>query len=426
MNRYKDKTLLISNGLALACDIVEKAKQKNIYTIVTDWYEDSPAKKIADESHLISTADIESMVSLAREKKVDGIITSFVDSNLENTRKVCELLGLPFYATKEQLEITMNKLKFKELCREYEVPVVPEFGIDRRFKEDLKTVKYPVIVKPVDNSGSRGIVICNNEEELVNGYSKSLEFSDSKTVLIEKLMDVSKPGINLDYVISDGEIFLSSVGDLYTYQKNKSLPPLTSAVYYPSIHTDEYINKVNEKVINMFKGIGLKNGVLYIQSFYEDGSFYFYEMGYRLGGGQSYQVISHINGINHLEMLIEYSLTGNMCSNEIKEMITPKFKKKGFILILLISPGMIKEIIGLDKILEMEGIVNIMQTYKEGDIIPESASNTTQQVFGRIHLVCETKELLVESINKIKEKLIIIDDKGESMLIESFDTELLS
>lgn len=426
MEECKKKILLISNGLALACDIVRKAKEKNIYTIVTDWHDNSPAKKIADENYMVSTADISAMVNLAKCKKVDGVITSFIDSNLENTRKVCETLGCYFYATKEQLEITMNKRKFKDLCKKNNVSVVPEYDIDESFtQEKLVDIEYPVIVKPVDSSGSKGIVICNNQDELISGYSKSLEFSESKGVVIEKLMNLSKPGINLDYVIADGEIILSSVGDLYTYQNDKSLPPLTTGVFYPSIHTNTYLNKVDKNVQKMFKSIGLKNGVLYIQSFYENGCFYFYEMGYRLGGGQSYQVISKINEVNHLEMLIDYSLTGKMCTEEIKSKISPSFDKKGFIYILHIKPGVIKKIKGLDKIRNIKDVVNVMQTYHEGDVIPKSAVNTTTQVFGRIHLVSENKESLINAINKIKEELKIISDDGDSMLIDSFDTRLL-
>lgn len=414
--------MLISGGPALACDIVKKAKEKNIYTIVTDWYENSPAKKVADKSYMVSTADISAMVELAKKERIDGVITSFIDSNLQNTRKVCEELGLPFYATEKQLEITMNKQKFKELCREYDIPVVPEIKIENDINsEDLNKIKYPVIVKPVDNRGSRGIVICNNSEELIEGYNKAINYSESKTVIIEKLMNLSRPGVNIDYVIYDGEVYLSAVGDLYAYQSDKFLPPLTCGVYYPSKHIDEYIEKIDWKAKKMFKGLGLQNGVLYIQSFYEDGNFYFYEMGYRLGGGQSYQVISHINGVNHLEMLIDFSLTGKMCNEELKKKISPRFNKKGFIFILLIKPGKIQSIRGLDKIRKLKEVVNIMQAYEEGDYISEKAVNTTQQVFGRIHLVADSDEASINSIEYIKKELVITSDKGESMLIDSFD-----
>lgn len=426
MKNHKNKKLLIPNGSALVCDIVKKAKEKKIYTIVTDWHENSPAKKIADKSYMVSTTDIKGLIELAKKENVDGVLTSFVDSNLQNTRKICEELGFYFYATEKQLEVTMNKDKFKELCRQFDIPVVPEFQIFDDF--DLKSsinIEYPVIIKPVDNSGSRGIVICNNHNELIAGYNKAMEYSQSKTVLIEKLMNLYNPGINIDYVICDGEVYLSSVGDLYTYQENKSLPPLSAGVYYPSKHISNYIKEIDWKAKNMFKGLGLKNGVLYIQSFYEDGKFYFYEMGYRLGGGQSYQVISHINGINHLEMLIDYSLTGKMCDEKLTENISPRFDKKGFIMILLVKPGKIQNIRGMENICKLKEVVNIMQSYQEGDSISEEAANTTQQVFGRIHLVADSDEILYNAIKYIKKELVVTNNKGELMMIDSFDSDLI-
>lgn len=427
MLKLNGKRLLISGGPALACDIVNKARELGVYTIVTDWYEDSPAKKIADESYMVSTADIDEMVKLAKDKKVDGVFTSFIDSNLQNVRKICERLNFPFYATEEQLEITMDKYKFKQLCREHGVPVVKEFYINEEFNnEDLKNIEFPVILKPVDNSGSRGIVICKDEEELKKGYYKSLSFSKKKLLLIEKYMDFSKPGVNIEYVICDGEVILSAVGDLYVYKDgNPSLAPLTAAVFYPSKRLDEYIKNLDEKVRNMFKSIGLKNGVLYIQSFYDEDGFHFYEMGYRLGGGQSYNIISKINEVNHLEMLINHSLTGVMCDKNTKNKINPKFSKVGLGLFLLINPGKINKIINLEKIKNLPEVVNVMLAYHEGDEILDSAVGTTQQVFGRIHLVADDIDSLVKAVQIIQNTLVVEDSNAKNMLIKNFYPEVL-
>jgi predicted CoA-binding protein len=148
-------------------------------------------------------------------------------------------------------------------------------------------------------------------------------------------------------------------------------------------------------------------------------------MGYRLGGGQSYRVISRLNGINHLDMLIDYALTGVMCDEKTEERINPFFNKQGFILILIIKPGRIKKIQGLSKISKIPQVVNVMQAYKEGDLIPPSAVGTTRQGFGRIHLVANTKEEMADAIAKIKESLFIEDCKGESMLLDTFDERRL-
>ena len=160
------KRLLILGGSRISCEIVRKAQEMGIYTMVTDWYplEDSPAKQIADEYFMTSTADIPAMVNLINDKNVDGVITGFTDSVLPYYAEMCEKVGLPCYGTKEQFEILTNKRDYKMLCQEFDVPVVDEYKIEGDIETaDLSHIKYPVLVKPSDNSGARGISICRNE-----------------------------------------------------------------------------------------------------------------------------------------------------------------------------------------------------------------------------------------------------------------------
>ncbi len=423
----RGKRLLISGGPALACDIVKKAKEMGIHTIVTDWYPDSPAKKIADESYMVSTADINAMVELAKKCKIDGIITSFIDSNLQNVRKVCDHLDLPFYATKEQLCTTTNKAKFKELCRKYDIPVVKEFKLDRSFsRKDLDKIQYPVILKPVDASGSKGIVVCDNEKELLEGYMYALSESKSQKVITERFMNTNIPGVNIEYIICNGDIHLSAMGDLFLYHEKRNIAPLSKAVFYPSIRLDEYRRTLDSKVKKMFASIGLKNGILYIQSFYNKDGFQFYEMGYRLGGLQSYRAIAKVNGIDHLEMLIRYSLTGIMCEGETERKISPEFDSYACGMYVFIKPGKIHLIKGLEKNRHIPEIVNIMQTYKEGDYLPSHVEGTTQQVFARLHFVAGSKYNLEKAIRWAQDNLRVYDEHGHNMIVGNFQFGTLS
>ena len=89
----------------------------NVYLMVTDYLEDSPGKKIADKSFMVSTTDVDAVVQLIKEEKVYGVLTGFIEFMLPYYQKVCEKAGIKCYATKEQIEITTNKSKFKQLCR---------------------------------------------------------------------------------------------------------------------------------------------------------------------------------------------------------------------------------------------------------------------------------------------------------------------
>ena len=128
----KGKRLLILGGAQISCEIVRHARALGITTAVTDWYpyEKSPAKQIADEAYYESTSDMTAMEKLIVEKNFDGVITGFTDSVLPYYAEMCKITGLPAYGTREQFETFINKEKYKELMRKFDVPTIPEYRID--------------------------------------------------------------------------------------------------------------------------------------------------------------------------------------------------------------------------------------------------------------------------------------------------------
>ena len=117
MEELPGKRLLILGGITSATDIVKTAQEMGVYVIVTDYLPDSPAKKVADESSMISTTDIGAVVQLCKNKEIDGVFTGYIDSMLPYCCDVCQELDFPFYATKEQIETCIDKEKFKDACK---------------------------------------------------------------------------------------------------------------------------------------------------------------------------------------------------------------------------------------------------------------------------------------------------------------------
>lgn len=158
-----NKKLLILGGIPLSKEIIDQAHKMNIDAYVTDYLEDSPAKKFADKSFMVSTTDVDAVVELIQKENIDGVITGYVDMLLPYYVEIAEKSGLPCYATKEQFAITTDKKIFKSKCKEFSIPVVKEYEFNQ---DQLDEIKYPVIVKPVDNSGARGIYICKDKDIL--------------------------------------------------------------------------------------------------------------------------------------------------------------------------------------------------------------------------------------------------------------------
>lgn len=422
----KRKKILFLGGPALMCDVVKTAKSMGLETIVTDWYpvEKSPAKKIADKYFMISTSDVDGVVKLIKNESIDGVLTGFTDSTLQYYQQICNKAGLPCYLTENQINITTNKLKFKELCKKFGVPVVEEYSINSfPINDQQLKIKYPVIVKPIDNSGGRGISICRNDIELEEGYKKALSFSESKKVLIESYMDCKEATIF--YVFHNGEIHLTLMGNRHIKHNQKGVIPLPVAYTFPSKYLPLYQKELNDNVRDMFKFIGMKNGMVFIQTFIEDGRCIFYEMGYRLTGTLEYKIIEKISGINPLSMMILFSLTGNMSYSINNVNFFPNHSQYACNITFLVKPGKIREINGIEKILSFPEVIDAVPSYKEGDTVPISAIGTLKQVVLRVFACTNTKNELDAVIEKIHNKLEVISENGKNMLLEKFNVKEL-
>jgi len=418
------KKLLILGGTYPSCEIIKQAKKQGIYVLVTDYLEESPGKKIADKSFMVSATDVEAVVKLIKEEKIDGVLNLFTESLTAYYQSICEKAGIPCYTTKEQADILNNKMRFKELCRTFDVPVVEDYKINYPFTlQDIKYISYPVLIKPVDNSGGRGIHICKSPNELLNNYEKSLSLSSSKKVLVERYMAAKEA--NIDYIIQNGEICLCAMSDRYIRNMYDGMIPLPVAHSFPSKHLKRYQETLNSKVIAMFKSIGLKNGYLFIQSFVENGNFVFHEMGFRLSAAMEHKIISKLNGINLIEMMINLALTGTMYEKSNKPLVNPNYQEWGCNLQYLVKPGKIGSIVGVDEVNSLERVIDVIPNYSEGDVIPESAIGTVIQVVLRVLATTKTKKEMAKLMDKIHGFIKVYSVNGENMLLDVFDTNEL-
>ena len=156
------KKLLVLGGNHIEKDVVTHAQNMGYYVIVTDNHEnlnDSPAKQIANEGWNISWSDLDTLELKCRDVGVDGVLAGFSEFRVENMIKLCERLNLPCYINLEQLDITRDKLKFKQELQKFNVPLVPEY-------DNPQNVTFPVIVKPTDRAGSIGIIVAYTQDEL--------------------------------------------------------------------------------------------------------------------------------------------------------------------------------------------------------------------------------------------------------------------
>lgn len=419
MKHLEGKKLLVMDRTALAACAVRRAKELGIQTIVANFYptEQSPSKQIADERVDIDISNIDAMVELIKERNVDGIFVGWTDSHLPFYAEICEKAGLPCIGTKAQFETLSNdKRAFKKACDQYGVPTVPEYKLDITLKrEDLNKIEYPAMVKPADSSGSRGVRRCDTEEELVAYYKQLYSESASKKIICEKFMECPNE-IFLNYTVQDGYPSLSASFMCHHVKTVESNAAPTILHVYSAPYVDLYRKNVEQKVINMLRGLGIQNAILSLQGFVDGGEFYFHEAGFRMGGGRSYVFTEQVNGISALDMMIEYSLTGKIICASLKEQDDPVFNKACCNYYVPLKPGKISRIEGLEEVRSWPQVLDVAICRNVGDVI--SKTNSLDCVLYRMHVMDDTPEALAATLERISNTLQIMDENGNEMQLE--------
>ena len=413
INQYAGKKLLLLGGVRTACEIIDEAKRMGVVVCVGDNREDSPGKRIADCGYMVDVTDVEAVVKLCDREKIDGIITGHVDMLLPYCQQICEKTGKPFWGNADNIQMSINKEEFKTACEKTGVPVVPgKMATKEDYREVLSTVTPPVVIKPVDNSGSRGVCKCYKSEDLIHCAEQALSFSKRGEILIEEAMNPHKE-FSVYYMMNHGRSYLTGMGDRYVSVIDDNTAPTGLGMLFPSVYLDEWKEKMDGKIKKFLADNEMNDGFVFIQGFYKEGSFYIHEIGYRINGGYSYKIIEHFSHYNQIQELIKFSLSGDMDKEEL-EKSDPNFKGYGMIVTASLAPGVIGKIAGVSEVERTEGVLQFFQLHDEGDSL--LGNGTTAQVFAYILCAVKTETEMKELVQTIAEKLSVTNINGGNML----------
>ncbi len=426
-NCVEGKRLLVLGGTAASVDLVRQAKEMGVYTIVVDDRPTGAAKEIADEHAVVSTTDMDGLEAFIKEKRIDGVFCSPSEFNIRNTMKLCQQIGMRFYATQEQWDRCSNKESLKNYCKNNGLPFIPEYHFtgEEDFEKCPEEV-FPVIVKPVDGASSRGVRVCKQKEELKDAVAAALNQSKSGNVLVEKYIDNGGRLLSFRYILDEGKCYPYLLMDTYIADPVNKKYLISAFSYAPSEYAQDFMDKADGKVRNMLQDMGLKNGTVFAQALPSDGNFYCHDMGYRLSGGMTYHISEALTGINDMKMMIRYALGVPICTAEEKEKFNPVSKGKVIgQLMVPVNAGTIGSIEGMDAVRNEKAVIHCLQYYHEGDTVPESAMGTLSQQFARISVMASCKDEMVSIINRLQDSLSVKNTEGEEMYTMRFDTQRL-
>ncbi|MBL4889578.1 MAG: ATP-grasp domain-containing protein [Candidatus Lindowbacteria bacterium] len=249
--------LMIVGAGPMQLPAISIAREMGLQTLVTDYNPEAPGLAQADISEIMSTKDIEGSVRVARHYRhqLKGVLTVGTDASL-TVAAIAGALGLPGIHY-DAAENATHKLKMRRALQKAGVPI-PEFGsawtIDEA-REVADRIGYPVVVKPVDNMGSRGVVKVLGPSKVEDGFRHAISASTSGEVLVEEFME--GPELSIDALVVDGEIICTGIADRII-----GLPPYFIELGHtiPSRMSDEDTTRAVAAMSAAVKALQITNG----------------------------------------------------------------------------------------------------------------------------------------------------------------------
>ena len=300
------KKLLLLGAMQMHLPLIHRAHERGIYVVTCDYIPENIGHKVADEPHYDSTTDIPAVIKLAKECQVDGVMTFNSDPAALSAAAAAEVLGLPG-SGKNAVEIMSDKGKFRKFLHDHDFNV-PRFGSYDNYEnleKDLSNFKFPVMLKPVDSSGSKGVVCLHDVSEVKEAYDNALNYSRCKHIIVEEFISGVGPQLHGDAFVYDGEVKFICLGDHHFDASINNLVPVSTS--FPSLHSHEDIAKVEQEVQKFISAVGFKQGGINIEARISanDGKAYLIEVGPRNGGNFTPIVIQNTIGFNFVDACLD-------------------------------------------------------------------------------------------------------------------------
>lgn len=294
---------------------IKEAVRQGHYVITCDYLPSNPGHQFAHEYHNVSTTDKEAVLALARKLKVDGVVAYASDPAAPTAAYVCEKLGLPTSPYKS-VEILSKKHLFRQYLTEhgFNVPKAKSYTSYEEAEKDIDSFHLPVMVKPVDSSGSKGINKLTDKSQLKAYFDDALSYSRDKIVLVEEFIVKAGPQISGDAFSVDGNLVFHCLGnEFYSTKVSKDFAPLGEC--WPTIMPMEVIDNLEKDLQRLITSLGMKSNAYNVEAIYgKDGKVYILELGARSGGSLIPQVTALATGVDMVPFVIKAAL-GEDCSD---------------------------------------------------------------------------------------------------------------
>ena len=394
----KDKKSVLIFGVGpLQKSIINRAKLMGLYTVGIDPAKDASCKDEVDAFEVVGGQDFEGTCAVVEKYGIDAIVTAATDKPLVMMARIAEKYGFPFYSV-ETAQWSTDKFQMKQRFVEGGVPCAK--GRLVKSVEETADMVYPVIVKPRDNSGSRGVKLCRSKEELAVSMSEAFEVSKLDTILVEEYIE--GPEYSIEGLHYDGKAEVIQ----FTEKKTTEFPYNVELGHkQPANLTDEQKNAIREIVSKIGKTLKFENCPSHTELKINERGIFVIETSPRLGGDYITSTLVPLStGINMEDQLLHIAL------GEKVDTTTGRFNKASGVCFLNLPCGKVIEID--DAIKEVSTWPNVKEFSTSlkvgGEIHPITSSlNRYGQFIVQTENRTSSDHLIEEYNNKIMNKIVI-------------------
>ena len=297
------KKLMLLGGLRYLLPVIEAAHRHGIHVITVDYLPDNIAHKYSDEYHNVSIIDKEAVLELAQRLQIDGIMSFAVDPGVVSAAYVAEKMGLPFQCSYEAACILQNKSRFRQFLADngFNVPNARGYSEAGEALKDVDYFNWPVIVKPVDSAGSKGVTRVDDPADLPAAIAHALDCSPSRHFIIEDFLELDGFQSSTDVFTVNGVLFHCPFSD-QLFDWNAVNPYVPAIEIWPSTMPQLVQNELRNELQRLFKLLNCKTGIYNVESrLCKNGKAYIMEVSPRGGGNRIAELQRLATGVDLIE-----------------------------------------------------------------------------------------------------------------------------
>lgn len=386
---YQNKKSVLIFGVGpLQKSIINRAKLMGLYTVGIDPAKDATCKDEVDAFEVVGGQDYEGTCAVVEKYGVDAIVTAATDKPLVMMARVAEKYGFPFYSV-ETAQWSTDKFQMKHRFMEGGVPCAK--GRLVKSVDEVEDFEYPVIIKPRDNSGSRGVKLCRSKEELETSMSEAFEVSKLNTLLVEEFIEGPEYSIEGLHYNGKAEVIQ------FTEKKTTEFPYNVELGHkQPANLTEEQKDAIRVIVAKIGKALKYENCPSHTELKINNRGIFVIETSPRLGGDFITSTLVPLStGINMEDQLLHIAL-----SNQV-DTITGRMNQASAVEFFCFSEGTVKSVNVdlISRIASMKGVYSIDLKLSTGDKVNKITSSLNR--YGEIIASSYDSEQLSQILNDI-------------------------